>query len=106
MRFFLAVCALNLVQDFVTLVDSWSNLLLASEARRVLEVADDAPILQMQLGREIELDGHMVETSGCAGRSGKRLIPNKLRISPPLRAKHTRLSLTNRRTQHGRQPRA
>ena len=81
MRFFLAVCALNLVQDFVTLVDSWSNLLLASEARRVLEVADDAPILQMQLGREIELDGHMVETSGCAGRSGKRLIPNKLRIS-------------------------
>jgi hypothetical protein len=81
MRFFLAVCALNLVQDFVTLVDSWSNLLLASEARRVLEVADDAPILQMQVGREIELDGHMVETSGCAGRSGKRLIPNKLASS-------------------------
>jgi hypothetical protein len=47
MRFFLAAGALNLVQDLVTLVDSWSSLLLASEARRVLEVADDAPILQM-----------------------------------------------------------
>src|ERR1700716_2423095 len=60
-RFFLAVCALNLVQDLVTLVDSWSTLLLASEARRVLEVADDAPILEMQLGREIKLDGHTAE---------------------------------------------
>jgi hypothetical protein len=35
-RFFLATCALNLVQDLVTLVDSRSNLLLATEARRVM----------------------------------------------------------------------
>jgi hypothetical protein len=43
--FFLAACALNLVQDLVPLVNSWSDLLLANEACRILKVADDAPIL-------------------------------------------------------------
>jgi hypothetical protein len=33
--------------NFVALVDSGSSLLLASKARRVVEVANDAPILEM-----------------------------------------------------------
>jgi hypothetical protein len=37
------------VQDFVALVDSWPNLLLAPKARCVVEITDDAPILEMQL---------------------------------------------------------
>jgi hypothetical protein len=47
---FVALRAFHSVQDFVALIDSWSNLLLASETHRVAEIADDAPILEMQLG--------------------------------------------------------
>jgi hypothetical protein len=43
------------VQNFVALVDSWSSLLLASKADPVVEVADDAPIPEMELWREIKL---------------------------------------------------
>ena len=39
--------ALYFVQDFVSLVDSRAKLLLASKARRVFEIPDDAPILEM-----------------------------------------------------------
>jgi hypothetical protein len=38
MGVFLARRAFRLVQDFVALIDSWSNLLLASKARRVIEI--------------------------------------------------------------------
>jgi hypothetical protein len=55
---------LHLVQDFVALVDSWSSLLFARKARRIVEVADNPPILEMQLRREIKLDRHAAETPG------------------------------------------
>ena len=56
------------VQDFVALIDAWPNLLLAGKARRVVEVADDAPIFEKQLRREIKLGRHTSETpSGADG---------------------------------------
>ena len=66
MCLFLALRAFDPVQDFVSLIDSWPNLLLASKASRVVEVADDAPILEMQLRREIKLGRHISETSSGA----------------------------------------
>ena len=70
MGLFLALRAFDPVQDFVSLIDSWPNLLLASKASRVVEVADDAPILEMQLRREIKLGRHTAETSSAASGSG------------------------------------
>jgi hypothetical protein len=66
MRLFFALRVFHLVQDFIALVDSWSSLLLACKARRVVEVADDPPVLEMQLGREIKLNRHAAETPGRA----------------------------------------
>lgn len=66
MGLFLALRAFDPVQDFVSLIDSWPNLLLASKASRVVEVADDAPIFEMQLRREIKLGRHTSETSSGA----------------------------------------
>ena len=43
---FSALRLLHLVQDFIALVDSRSSLLLACKARRVVEIADDPPILE------------------------------------------------------------
>jgi hypothetical protein len=61
MCLFFAVGVLDLMQDFIALIDAGSNFLLAREAHGVVEVTDDAPILEMQLGREIKLDRHAVE---------------------------------------------
>ena len=66
MGLFLALRAFDPVQDFVSLIDSWPNLLLASKASRVVEVADDAPIFEMQLRREVKLGRHISETSSGA----------------------------------------
>jgi hypothetical protein len=84
---FLALRAFHSVQDFVALIDSWSNLLLASEAHRVVKIADNAPILEMQLRREIKLGRHTAETSNCASGSDERLDhPNTSPMRPrPLR---------------------
>jgi len=73
MGVFRALRAFHSVQDFVALVDSWSNLLLASKVRRVVEIANDVPILEMQLRREIKLGRHTRETSSCASGSDERL---------------------------------
>jgi hypothetical protein len=40
------------MQNFIALIYSGPKLLLASEARRVVEVVDDAPIREIQLGCE------------------------------------------------------
>jgi hypothetical protein len=61
------------VQDFIALVDSRSSLLLARKARGIVEVADDPPILEMQLRREIKLNRHAAETPRCAGGSPGKL---------------------------------
>ena len=71
---FLIFSPFHLVQDLVSLVDPRANLLLPSKARRVFEIPDDAPILEMQFRREIELNQHVAETSDIAGgseRAGK-----------------------------------
>src|SRR5215471_15397873 len=65
---------LNPVQNFIALVDSRSNLLLARKAHRVVKVADDPPILEMQLRREIKLNRHAAETPGCT-RSSREKSP-------------------------------
>jgi|tagenome__1003787_1003787.scaffolds.fasta_scaffold9063629_1 hypothetical protein len=44
---FLVLSALYFVQDFVSLVDSRAKLLLASKAPPLIEIPDDAPILEM-----------------------------------------------------------
>src|SRR5260370_33953537 len=56
MCFFFALCALHFVQNFVTLVDPRPGLLLASKVGRVVNVADDASVLEMEFGREIKLN--------------------------------------------------
>jgi hypothetical protein len=66
MRLFFALCVFHLVQDFIALVDSRSSLLLARKARRVVEVADDPPVLEMQLRRKIKLNRHAAETPARA----------------------------------------
>jgi hypothetical protein len=43
----LTLSALYLVQDLVSLIDSWAKLVLSSKARRIFEIADDASILEM-----------------------------------------------------------
>src|SRR5262249_2560496 len=58
---FSALRVLHLVQDFIALVDPRSNLLLARKARRVVEVADDSTILEMQFRRKIKLNRHAAE---------------------------------------------
>src|SRR5262249_50296018 len=62
---FSALRVLHPVQDFIALVDSRSSLLFARKAHRVVEVADDPAILEMQLRREIKLNRHAAETPGC-----------------------------------------
>jgi hypothetical protein len=81
MGLFFALRALHPVQNFIALVDSRSSLLLASKARRVVEVADDAPILEMQLRCEIKLSRHAAETPGCTRSSAERLRPRIVRPS-------------------------
>lgn len=66
MRLFLVVGTFYRVQNLVPLVDPRSDLLLASKARRILEIPDYTPILEMQLRREIEFNGHNTETSDAA----------------------------------------
>ena len=66
---FSALRLLHPVQDFIALVDSRSSLLLARKARLIVEVADDPPILEMQLRREMKLNRYAAETPGCAGGS-------------------------------------
>jgi hypothetical protein len=44
MRLFFALRALDLVQNFVALIDSRSCLMLAGKVLRVIEIADDAAI--------------------------------------------------------------
>ncbi len=56
MCFFFALCALHFVQNFVTLVDPRPGLLFASKVQRVVNVADDASVLEMEFGREIKLN--------------------------------------------------
>jgi hypothetical protein len=73
MGLFVALRALYPVQNFVALVDSWSSLLFASKADRVVEVADDAPIPEMQLRREIKLNRHAAETLGWGQRFRRKI---------------------------------
>src|SRR5262245_9135463 len=61
MGLFIALRAFHLVQHFVALVDPGSSLLLASKGRRVVEVTDDAPILEMEFWREKSLRKEAVE---------------------------------------------
>ena len=68
MSVFFALSAFHFVQDFVSLVDPRSNLLFTSKTRSVVEIADDASILEMQLRREIELNRHTAKTSRVAPR--------------------------------------
>jgi len=70
---FSALRVLHLVQDFIALVDSRSSLLLARKARGIVEIADDPPILEVQLWREIKLNRHGAETPGCARGSREEL---------------------------------
>ena len=69
MGFFLALRALNLVQDLVTLIDARSGLLLASKTQCVADVTDDASVLEMELRREIERGGHGAKTPGSTKSS-------------------------------------
>src|SRR5262249_849762 len=68
-RLFSALRVLHPVQDFMGWGESRASFLLAGKARRMVEVADDPPILEMQLRREMKLNRHAAETPGCAGGS-------------------------------------
>jgi hypothetical protein len=42
----LTLSAFYLVQDLVSLIDSWAKLVLSSKASRIFEIPDDASILE------------------------------------------------------------
>lgn len=66
MYFFFALCALHLMQNFVTLIDPRSGLLFARKIQCVVNIADDAAVFEMELRREINLSRHGAETPSCA----------------------------------------
>jgi hypothetical protein len=55
MGFFPALSALERVQHLVTAIESGPGFLFARERRRVLDIADDASVAELQFGREVEL---------------------------------------------------
>ena len=63
-------CALQRVQDFIALVDTGPRFLLARKADGVVEVTNDAPVTQMQLGCEMKFDRHGCITGAQAAGSG------------------------------------
>src|SRR5262249_4606823 len=65
------VSLLHPVQDFISLVESRASLLVTRKARRIVEIADDPHIFEMQLRRELKLNRHARETPGCAGGSSE-----------------------------------
>src|SRR5262249_37423283 len=94
MRFFFAPCALHLMQNFVTLIDSWSGLLFAGKVHSVVNVADDASVLKMELGREIELGRHAAETPSCARSSTDPVRPRRP-AEVPIRSRNARRNRPN-----------
>lgn len=58
------------VQDLIALVDTWPQFLLARKTNGVVEMTDDAPVAQVQLGRELELERHGWITGAQATGSG------------------------------------
>src|SRR5213080_1820845 len=89
MYFFFALCALHFMQNFVTLVDSRPGLLFASKVQRVANVADDASVLEMELGREIKRSRHaetppsLLRSYGHFGRNVSRLHRRFLPLRRP-----------------------
>ena len=75
--------AFDLVQDLVALVDPRADLLLPGKARRVVQVPDDASILQVQFRGEIELDRHAAKTPDIAG--GSEGASDAARAAPAIR---------------------
>lgn len=62
--------ALERVQDLIALVDTRPQFLLARKTNGVIEMTDDAPIAQVQLGCELELERHGCITGAQAAGSG------------------------------------
>jgi hypothetical protein len=85
MGLFIALGTFYPVQDFIALVHSRSSLLLATKADRVLEIADDAPIPEMELRREIKLNRHAGRTPVSARGSAERLVDHGISIRTDLR---------------------
>jgi hypothetical protein len=76
MGLFPALSAFERVQNLVTLIDARARLVLALERRRILQIANDAPVDEPDLRREIELRLHVRITGrlgGCSNRDGRRL---------------------------------
>jgi hypothetical protein len=71
MGFLLGLCAFDLMEDLVALVDAGPRLLLARKARCVIQITDDPSIPEVNLRREIELDRHAFATAGQAKSSGE-----------------------------------
>jgi hypothetical protein len=67
-RFLTRRRALHGVQYLVALIDARPQLLLARKSDSVVKVTNDAAVPQVQLGREIECEGHARIT--VAGRGG------------------------------------
>jgi hypothetical protein len=53
------LCPLDPVQHLVALIDPRPRLVLARETERVLQIADDAPVSELQLRRKGELGCHV-----------------------------------------------
>jgi hypothetical protein len=81
MGLFFALRELDLMQDFIALIDSGSEFLLARKAHGVVEVAYDASILEMQLGREIKLSRHAAGNASLCQMFPELLAHNRKRAS-------------------------
>src|SRR5262245_13214972 len=56
--------ALEGVQHFVAPIHPGASLLLTRECHRILDVANDASVHEVELGREVELDRHAITNWG------------------------------------------
>src|SRR6266550_4649783 len=63
-RFLSAPRPLKRVQHLVAPIHPRARLLLPRERNRILDVANDAPVHEVQFGREVELNRHAVVTAG------------------------------------------
>jgi hypothetical protein len=88
--------ALHGMQDLVALIDAGTQLLLAREADGVVEMANDASVLEVQLRREVKCECHGGITGVGhvgSGASGRR---DKEDASPPERNLSMAVSLRPR----------
>jgi hypothetical protein len=82
-RFLYAPRALKRVQHLVAPIHSGAGLLLPGESYRILDVANNASVYEMQFGGEVELDRHAISNHGRIGKFRPDQLPDVCREQVP-----------------------